>query len=143
MTLKSIGRIALILTVLSFGFSDNDAYAKEIEWQSFAVGMARGKSENKKIFLHFYAEWCATCKVMKEKTFKDPGVIASLNENYIPVKVDVDKDKDTSAIFKVQLLPDTWFIAENTKIIGHRPGYIPPGQLKAILKMLLDEGTEQ
>ena len=143
MTLENAGRIALILTILSLGLSDNSTFANDIQWQSFAVGMARSKSENKKVFLHFYAEWCATCKVMKEKTFKDPGVIASLNENYIPVKVDVDKDKDTSAIFKVQLLPDTWFIAENTKIIGHRPGYIPPGQLKAILKMLLDEGTEQ
>jgi thiol:disulfide interchange protein len=143
MTLKSIGRIALILTVLSFGFSGNDAYAKEIEWQSFAIGMARGKSENKKIFLHFYAEWCATCKVMKEKTFKDPGVIASLNEDFIPIKVDVDRNKEASAMFKVQLLPDTWFIAGNTKIIGHRPGYITPEQLKVILKMLLDEETGQ
>jgi len=105
--------------------------------------MARSKSENKKVFLHFYAEWCATCKVMKEKTFKDPGVIASLNEDFIPVKVDVDKDKEASAMFKVQLLPDTWFIAENTKIIGHRPGYISSAQLKAILKMLLDEDTGQ
>ena len=143
MILKNVGRMVLILTVLSFGSPDNGAYAKEIEWQSFAIGMARSKSENKKVFLHFYAEWCATCKVMKEKTFKDPGVIASLNEYFIPVKVDVDKDKEASAMFKVQLLPDTWFIAENTKIIGHRPGYISSAQLKAILKMLLDEETEQ
>jgi thioredoxin 1 len=143
MTLKNVGRMVLILTVLSFGLSDNEAYANEIEWQSFAVGMARGKSENKKVFLHFYAEWCATCKVMKEKTFKDLGIIDTLNEDFIPVKVDVDKDKEASAMFKVQLLPDTWFIAENTKIIGHRPGYISPEQLKAILKMLLDEETKQ
>ena len=139
MNLKNLWLIALVLGALSLGLLDNSAFSKEIEWQSFADGMARGKFENKKIFLHFYAEWCAACKVMEEKTFKDPGVIASLNANFIPIKVDVDREKQTSAIFKVQLLPDTFFLAANSDIIGHRPGYISPEQLKVILKMLMDE----
>jgi thiol:disulfide interchange protein len=143
MTLKNFGCIALMLIVLLIGFPVDGVAANEIEWQSFAVGMTRGKSENKKVFLHFYADWCATCKLMKEKTFKDPGVIASLNENFIPVKVNVDEEREASAMFKVRLLPDTWFIAENKKIIGHRPGYISPEQLKAILNMLLSEGAGQ
>ena len=135
--------IALVLSALSLGLIDNAAFSKEIEWQSFTDGMARGKFENKKVFLHFYAEWCAACKVMEEKTFKDPGVIASLNANFIPIKVDVDREKQTSAMFKVQLLPDTFFLAANSDIIGHRPGYISPEQLKVILKMLMDEDNAQ
>ena len=34
-------------------------------------------------------------------------------------------------------------IAANKEIIGHRPGYISPQQLKVILKMLMDEDTGQ
>ena len=143
MNLKSVWLIALIICALSLGLLENTAFSKEIEWQSFADGMARGKFENKKVFLHFYAEWCAPCKIMEEKTFKDPDVIASLNANFIPIKVDVDREQQTSAMFKVQLLPDTFFLAANSEIIGHRPGYISPEQLKVILNMLIDEDTGQ
>jgi thiol:disulfide interchange protein len=127
---------------LSGGLFTGTAFPKDIQWQSYADGMARGKSENKKVFLHFYAEWCASCKIMKEKTFRDPGVIATLNKDYVAVKVDVDRNAKISEMFKIKLLPDTWFIAENNEIIGHRPGYIEPEQLKALLKMFKEEIPE-
>ena len=129
----------MLLLGLLGAFLPEIAFSKDIRWQSFADGMARGKSENKMVFLHFYAEWCATCKVMEEKTFKDAGVIASLNMDYIPIKIDVDRNKKISEMFKIKLLPDTWFIAENNEIIGYRPGYISPEQLKALLKMFMEE----
>ena len=31
--------------------------AESIRWLSYQDGMAKGKSENKKIFLNFYADW--------------------------------------------------------------------------------------
>ena len=143
MKIKSIVLIALVLTALSFGLLHNAAFSKGIEWQSYSDGMARGKYERKKVFLHFYAEWCAACKTMADSTFKDPGVIASLNKDFIPIKVDVDIHKQTSTLYRVQLLPDTWFIAENTDIIGHQPGYISPEQLKKFLKSLLNGSAGQ
>ena len=143
MKLRKIIVVVILLLGLLSGFLPETAFSKDIQWQSFSGGMARGKSENKKVFLHFYAEWCASCKVMEEKTFKDAGVIAALNTNFIPIKVDVDRESQTSAMFSVRLLPDTWFIAEDNEIVGHRPGYISPEQLKVILEMLMDEDAEQ
>ena len=143
MKIKSIVLIALALTALSFGLLHNAAFSKGIEWQSYADGMARRKYEKKKVFLHFYAEWCGACKTMEDNTFRNPGVIATLNKDFISIKVNVDKHKQTSALYRVKLLPDTWFIAENTDIIGHQPGYISPEQLKKILKSLLSDNAEQ
>ncbi|MGD8282623.1 MAG: DUF255 domain-containing protein [Desulfobacterales bacterium] len=135
----------LIFLLISFLVwrSDGAISSNKIEWQSYSAGMARGKFEKKKIFLHFYADWCASCKVMDKNTFNDSGVIASLNEKFIPIKVDVDKEKETSAVYSIRAIPDTWFIAENGDPIGHRAGYIPPDELKVILKMILDEATGQ
>jgi thioredoxin-related protein len=105
--------------------------------------MARGKFENKKVFLYFYAEWCSACKSMDKITFKDPTVIASLNRDFIPIKVDVDLQKQTSALYRVRFLPDSWFIAESADIIGHQPGYISPEQLRKIFHSILDVSAGQ
>ena len=143
MKIKNILLITLVLTVLSIGLLHKAASSKGIEWQSYTDGIARGKFEKKKVFLHFYADWCPVCNNMEDSTFKDPGVIASLNKDFIPIKVDVDLHKQTSALYRIQLLPDTWFIAENASIIGHQPGYISPEQLRTILESLLGDNTGQ
>jgi thioredoxin-related protein len=119
------------------------AVSQEIQWHSYGDGMSRGKFEKKKVFIHFYADWCPACKQMEKNTFKDPGVIASLNENFIPIKVNTDRNQETATIFRVRELPDNWFIAENGEIIGHRPGFIPPDQFSTMLKLLMDETSAQ
>jgi thiol:disulfide interchange protein len=143
MKIKNIVLITLVLTALSVELLHSTAFSKGIEWQSYTDGMARGKFEKKKVFLHFYADWCSACKTMADNTFKDPDVIASLNKDFIPIRVDVDRQKKTAALYRVKALPDTWFIAENTDIIGHQLGYIPPQQLMKILKSLLDDTAGQ
>jgi len=143
MKLKNHGLIVLLFIGLTLGLLNNPGYSKEVEWQTFADGMARSKIEKKKIFLHFYAKWCGACKIMENNTFKNPGVAAYLNENFIPIKVDTDREQQTSTLFRVRMLPDNWFIAEDGKPIGHRPGYITPEKFKGLLKVLLDDNHEQ
>jgi len=146
MKLNTAGLIILPLLFLVFIFinaSASSTQVKEIEWHSYDDGIARGKFEKKKVFLHFTAAWCYYCGVMEEKTFKDPMIIASLNENFIPVKVDFDRETKTSDFYSVRGLPDTIFIAEDGQIIGRRPGYIPPELLKRILKSILKERSRE
>jgi thiol:disulfide interchange protein len=130
------------LLCLSVGLPSGVAVSQEIQWHSFNAGMARGKFEKKKVFIHFYADWCAVCKVMEKSTFKDPVVIASLNDNFIPIKVNADREVQTASLFQVKGIPDNWFIGEDGEIIGHRPGYIPPDQLKNILTLIKNQDTD-
>ncbi len=45
----SIGLLILLTPLFTHG--------EGIQWQSFKDGMARGKSEKKRIFINFYADW--------------------------------------------------------------------------------------
>lgn len=137
--LKKIGLAFLILAGLTICFGPNPVSAKGIAWQGFSEGMARGKSENKKVFVHFYASWCGACKTMENNTFSDPAVIAYLNENFIPIKVNTDREPGTSRMFRIRVLPDNWFIDEAGKPLGHQPGYIAPKRLKGMLKQVLGD----
>jgi thioredoxin-related protein len=130
------------LLVLVFLMPAGIALGQDIQWHTYNDGMARGKFENKRVFIHFFADWCAACKTMEKNTFSDPAVIVALNENFIAVKVDADREVGTASMYSVQALPDNWFIAANGEIIGNRPGYIPPEQLKNILKLILSQSGE-
>jgi len=140
MKLKIYTLIILVLLFSGFIFlniSASSTPVEEIQWHSYDDGMSRSKFEKKKVFLHFTAEWCHYCGVMEKETFNDPAIISSLNENFISIKVDFDREAKTSDFYRVIGLPDTIFIAENGQIIGRRPGYIPPEVLKRILKSIL------
>ena len=115
------------------------AYSNQIQWHSFESGLARGKFEKKTVFVNFYAEWCAFCKEMDRTTFQDPAVVSYLNENFIAVKVDTDREQQTAAMFRVNALPDIWFISREGEPIGHRLGFIPAETLLTILKSIVSD----
>ena len=115
------------------------ASAKAIEWHTYQDGMARGKFEKKQIFLHFYADWCMYCKKMQQTTFKDPEVIDTLNQDYIPIRINTDLEPEIAALYKVEPIPDTWFIFFNGEPNGNRTGYVSPEEMKVLLKLLKGE----
>lgn len=107
-----------------------------IQWMSYEEGRKRGEAENMKVFLVFNADWCRYCLQMEKETFQNPGVIAYVNRNFVPISVNSDRQQSIAAKYNVVGLPSTWFIAENGDRIGNRPGYIPPKEMLSILKYI-------
>jgi thioredoxin-related protein len=126
----------LIVFLLIFASPGTRQAATSLKWHSYDEGMALGKSQGKKVFIHFWAEWCAYCHEMEQKTFRNPAVVALLNENFISVKVDTVKEQEVSAIFRINSLPDNWFFSEQGEPIAQRRGFIPPDTFIKILKYL-------
>ncbi len=123
--------ITLCLTICFFSIADASG---KIKWYSYKEGKVLGKIEKKKVFLHFYADWCGFCLKMNKETFRDTAVVSYLNENFIAVRVNSDKEPDTAAKYGVRGLPSNWFLTEMGQPMGNIPGYIPPDALLALLK---------
>ena len=107
-----------------------------IQWMSYDEGRERGEAENKKVFLVFNADWCRYCLQMEKETFQNPTVIAYVNRNFVPIRVNSDRDEKIAAEYSVRGLPSTWFISETGDRIGNRPGYIPTEEMLSILKYI-------
>jgi len=129
----------LVLMVIS-QLSWATAGTAGISWHPYEEGMALGKSQEKKVFINFYATWCTYCRKMDTTTFKDAAVIAYLNRNFISIKVDVDKQRSVAAQYNISPLPDVWFISEKGEAIGNKPGYIPAKEMLPVLKFIQTDG---
>ena len=125
--------LTLILSLIAI-FPAGGHTADALNWFSFKEGLALSNSEGKKAFIHFKADWCSYCHRMDRETFRDPAVVAYLNENFIAIKVDTDKQANVADMFGVRTLPDNWFISEKGERLGYRQGYIPAGTFMKILK---------
>ena len=134
LNLKYICCALLIIFSLSLGFLGHSSAVEVINWRSYEEGLAVSKVEKKKVFLHFYADWCVFCGKMAKETFQNPAVISYLNSNFIPVRVDTDKEPGTAGQYGVTGLPSTWFLTERGEAIGTVPGFIPPDTLLSMLK---------
>lgn len=134
LNLKYLSCALLIAFFLSMGFYGDTSAVETINWRSYEEGLVVSKSEKKKVFLHFYADWCVFCAKMAKETFQNPAVVSYLNNHFITVRVDTDKDPATAMKYGVQGLPSTWFLTEMGEAIGTVPGFIPPEPLLAMLK---------
>jgi thioredoxin-related protein len=136
MRYKQVGSIFAVVFMLGLILAGVTVAAGGIQWHPYKAGMDLGKKENKKIFLHFWAQWCDSCKIMAKETFADSAVIAYLNKNFISIRVNSDKERTIVSTYNVRGLPDNWFIAEKNEIIGNQPGNIPPDKFLPLLRYI-------
>ena len=78
-----------------------------VDWYPWGdEALSRAKEENKPIFLSIGYSACHWCHVMERESFTDPNVAASLNKDFISIKVDREERPDVDEIYMtaVQLL---------------------------------------
>ena len=135
----TIGLAVLVFALLATsGFGESNP----LRWYPFEEGVALGRTQGKKVYIHFWAEWCGYCRTMEKETFQNSLVKKRLAKDYIAIKVDTDRDKNLSEKFRIRGLPDNWFLSKNGDIVGHRPGYIPAGLFLKILESIATSDKE-
>lgn len=84
--------------------------------------LLKSKLEDKKVFVYFGANWCSYC-VKMEKSIKDSKFFEN-SDDYIFLKIDIDKNPDLKNKFKVGSIPDYLIMDYKEKIIKRNKGYL-------------------
>ena len=136
--MKKLQLILLFLPLIGFGQS------QEICWEEDLVSAFNLASlSNKIIMIEFMAEWCPPCKRMEKETFSNDKIINKSNE-FIFVKVDVDKNQDIAKEYKRNAkkyggigIPNILFIDKDKNIVYQTVGFLNANQLTTVMDSVL------
>jgi len=140
--------ISFLAALACLLLTDMTAFAVEstpgsIQWQSYQEGVDLAASSGRKVYINFHAAWCKYCTRMADTTFQSKKVIAFLNENFVPVRVDTDREKKLARKYRVRGLPYSLFLDENGTQISFMSGYLDADTFLKRLRFMVTEGYKQ
>ncbi|GAB3688054.1 thioredoxin domain-containing protein [Salinarchaeum chitinilyticum] len=72
-----------------------------VNWQPWDdAALAAARERDVPIFLSVGYAACHWCHVMEEESFEDPAVAETLNENFVPIKVDREERPDLDSVYQ-------------------------------------------
>jgi thiol:disulfide interchange protein DsbD len=104
-----------------------------------AAAMEKARSENKRVMIDAWAEWCAACRELDEKTFSRDEVRAALRD-YILVKLDFTRKSAQNEALKKELgiigMPTIIFFDPRGAEKGRFSGFLDADEFLARLRGL-------
>lgn len=88
------------------------------------------KEKDQFIMVTVTTKWCYWCRAMKETTFKDSAIVATLNENYLNWSLDAEEIEGIafSSKFRIISFPTLLFFSPEGDLIEKQTGYIRDNQ---------------
>ncbi len=91
---------------------------------NLTLALAAAKAQSKPVFVYASSQYCGWCKKFEEETFTNQSVIRTLNQNFVTVAIDVDRQTDESINFRIHGTPSEIFLDPNGIEIKRITGYV-------------------
>ncbi len=80
-------------------------------------------NEGKPMLIVFGASWCKFCTKLEKETLTNPRMAQYISQNFVPVHLDLDKEKKVGKILGVKSLPCTVVLSPEADLLGKIVGY--------------------
>lgn len=135
--------ILLSLALTATPGQSQRTHADEVPWSTDIEGSLRqAAASGKPVLMEFTASWCVYCKRMEKTTFTDPAVASHINEHFISVRVDADKNKELVTDLSIKGLPAILVVSPDLQIIERISGFQTPQALMEKLARVTADGKQ-
>jgi thioredoxin-related protein len=140
---KSVRRcLAFFLFPFSFFLSPLHVPGQEVQWRhDYSAARHEAQAKGRPLFLDFGTQNCFWCKKLDVTTFRDPTIIGILNERFIPLKVEAEKEPNLTQTLGIQSFPTLVFAAPDGQILDMFSSYVEPAALNEHLLRALARVT--
>ena len=103
--------------------------------QDLEGALAKAKAEHKVVLVDIYAEWCAQCKELDEKTWPEASVQQWIGQNAVAVRIDTDaRRKDLATQLKIASYPTVLVLNADGKELRRSLGFQKAEEMRAFLQ---------
>ncbi|UPW01131.1 DUF255 domain-containing protein [Halorussus gelatinilyticus] len=89
---------------------NESAEETKVEWREWgAAAFEEARDEDKPVLLSLSATWCSWCHEMDREAYSNPMVAANVNDSFVPVRVDIDRQPRVRERYNVGGFPSTVF----------------------------------
>jgi thioredoxin-related protein len=105
--------------------------AQEVSWRN-DYNRARQEAAEKglPLLVDIGTENCYWCKQLDQRTFKDPSLVAVLNERTIPLRIDAQRNPGLAEALNIQGYPTIVLAGPDGRILGAQEGFIEAPRLQ-------------
>ena len=90
-----------LLAVATLSTSSAEPFAKT----KFEDACTAATNDDKIVLIDFYTTWCGPCKLLDQKTWKDPEVIKLLESKTVSLKIDAEKETELAGRYRIDVYP--------------------------------------
>ncbi len=117
-----------------------------VEWRDWgAEAFAEADDRGCPVLLSLSATWCEGCHEMDAITYAEPRIAANVNEGFVPVRVDVDRNPRVRERYNMGGFPTTAFLTPDGELLTGA-GYLDVDGMRQVLEsvrgMWADRGRD-
>lgn len=138
---RTLSFLLVLFLVAGCWAGSEDPSTARIRWvQDLSEGLRLAKETGKPAMLFFTADWCAPCLELKKHVFSDKRVIEA-SSRLVNIYVDVDRNYDAIAVYKVRGIPAIFFSTPGGEIVERIIGGRPVAKLVEQMTAIADKHT--
>jgi thioredoxin-related protein len=101
---------------------------------TYDSALKTAKEKNKPVFLYFFSNSCGYCRLMDKETLADKEINSVLTNDFVFVRVDIEKSADLAMLYGIRGVPSSWFLEPSGKRISQQiPGYVSKRDFRVLL----------
>jgi len=122
-----------------------DEFASEtkVEWREWGPDAFDAAAESgQPVLLALTVPWSAECREMDRRTFGEPRIAANINDGFVPVRVDADRNPRVRERYTMGGFPSTVFLTPDGEVITGAT-FLGPDGFRGILDSVRESWDAQ
>ncbi|WP_435319408.1 DUF255 domain-containing protein [Haloarchaeobius sp. TZWSO28] len=112
---------------------DESAAQTRVEWHEWGPdAFELAAQEGKPILLSLSATWCSHCHEMDRETYDEPRIAANVNDGFVPVRVDVDRNPRVRDRYNMGGFPSNVFLTPDGEVLTGS-GYLGEDGMRQVI----------